>query len=105
MARPKRALTQVDGNVPQPHPPSKRQATDSTVGKENVPHDYAKMKKLDLRELLQARNLPYSGNKDVLVCRLEENDEQTSATTGAKETVPKVSPHASYLRTMLTQAE
>ncbi|OAL30680.1 hypothetical protein AYO20_08642 [Fonsecaea nubica] len=84
MAGNKRALSQIDSNTAPSQPPSKQQSQQPAAGKENEASRYAAMKKQDLSTLLQQRNLPYSGNKDVLVRRLEDSDRlHTAPSTSA----------------------
>ncbi|OAP61316.1 hypothetical protein AYL99_03517 [Fonsecaea erecta] len=86
MAGNKRALSQVDGNAAQTQPPSKRASQQSAAGEENETGGYASMKKLELSQLLQERNLPCNGSKDVLVRRLEESDRSRTSVTASELT-------------------
>ncbi|EXJ72456.1 uncharacterized protein A1O5_04960 [Cladophialophora psammophila CBS 110553] len=104
MAGQKRALSQTDSNVAKSQPPSKRQSQQLAAGKENATHDYTGLKKLDLCTLLQQRNLPYSGNKDVLIRRLEDSDRDHSsarnsgrATGKGHATAQTIAPEFNFL--------
>ncbi|KIW27475.1 uncharacterized protein PV07_07209 [Cladophialophora immunda] len=89
MAGNKRALSQIDGNVTNSQPPPKRKS--QRAGKENADSDYTGMKKLDLCTLLQQRNLPYSGIKDVLIRRLEDSDkDHPSEASSERATVERL---------------
>ncbi|KAJ9603383.1 hypothetical protein H2200_012161 [Cladophialophora chaetospira] len=89
MAGTKRALSQVDGNVAKAQPPSKRTTSGAASGKENVRVDYASMKKDELSTILRAHGLPYSGNKDTLIRRLEENEKKHSSVDTSEKAVTK----------------
>ncbi|KIW70852.1 hypothetical protein PV04_03090 [Phialophora macrospora] len=85
MTRAKRKLTVVDGNIDISQPPSKRKSVDSLRGKENAGQDYASMTKDELATLLRGRGLPYSGTKETLNRRVQEDDEKTSPVDASEE--------------------
>jgi hypothetical protein len=76
MAGTKRALTQVDGNASRTEPAKKRATTSvAPSDKENALPDYAKMKKDELRALLERCGIRSSARtKQVLIMTLEDNE-------------------------------
>ena len=83
MPRAKRPLAEVDANA---GPASKKVATGSVDGKENLAATYTKKTVPELSEMLKERSLPHTGKKADLVDRLVQSSPDTPAAPASEST-------------------